>query len=495
MRVPTHNRTPEPSYASSPPDPTSTNYGMVVAAHQHATACGFFSLMATHVKVPIKTVDYSPIDKLSTLWVSILVGCRHTSDINVRLGTKEPALAALFGLKRFPDQSTVNRLLTALPEASLSAVRQMHFELLVRNTRARCRRLRTKLAKGHGRVLMVDLDQRGVVVSSTRYELAAAGHFGRKRGRRGYKLALAFIGGEIGEVLDEFFDPGSSPAGMRISEFLDTLERFCAALKLPHDRIVLRADALYGTPAILAQIQARGFGFLIKGVSPQRARTLARRCAAEAWVPSTRGADGHPRSVAELGLQQLDGQKPKDGPPAPSVRARVVLMQWQAPGRRTKARAGAAQRAREAARASLGPRTCYSMLVTSLSAEQMPIERVLDSYDDRATIERYFRDEDALGAHRVRTHRHTGAAVFEWMVAMTQNLLRWMKAKLFARTPIAGFGIGRLIGQVIAVTAHIERSGSRCRVLFSANNPLTKVLVAALTAPAQLLLPLRGGSS
>ncbi len=495
MIVPTRNRTPESLFESSPLDPTLTNYGMAVAAHEHATESGFFSLMATHLSVPIKTVTYTPVDKLTSLWMSILVGCRHTSDINVKLGTREPALAAVCGLERFPDQSTINRFLTALPESAVAAMRRMHFELLVRNSRARQHRLRTKLARRHGRVLFVDIDQRGITVSGKHYELSAPGHFGHKRGRRGYKLTAAFIGGQIGELLDEFLDPGSSPAGTRIADVLDTLERMCAAMRLARDRVVVRADALYGTPAILEQIQARGFGFLIKGVSHQRARRLAESMPAEAFVAGARRADGRARFVAECGMQRLRSRAAK-GEEAPSVDARVVVMRWQEPGRRTKARAGAAQRAREAARGPVPERTCYSMVVTSLSEEALPAECVLERYDDRATIERYFRDEDeALGAHTVRTHHHAGAAVFEWMVAMTSNLLRWMKAKLLAGTRVAGFGVGRLIGQLIAVPARIEVRGARRRVIFASGHPLTSVLVAALAAPAQLLLPLRVGSS
>jgi len=494
MSSPAKNPTAQASYESSRPDPTVTNYGMVVAAHEHATACGFFSLMAKHVSIKMKTVDYSPLDKLSTLWVSILVGCKHTSDINTKLGAKEPALAALFDLERFPDQSGVNRLLTALPESCVEQMRAFHLDLLVRNTRARLRRLRTKLARGHGRVLFVDFDQRGILAGGDGYELASAGHFGAKRGRRGYKLSLAFIGGPIGEVLDEYLDPGKSSAGSRLGESLDTLERFCAAIKLPHDRVVVRGDALYGTPAILGQIQERGFGFLIKGVSPQRAAGLAAGCAPEAFAEAAGSAPGRPRFVAELGQQTLRGQKPKGGP-APEVTARVVLVRWQEPGRRRTARAGARQREREAEREPPPPRTCYSMLVTSLSAEQLPAARVPETYDDRATIERYFRDEDdALGAHSVRTHRHAGAAVFQWMVAITSNQLRWMRAKLLADTPLAHFGVGRLIGQVITIAARIVCTGARRRVIFSSANPLSALLVAALNAPVQLTLPLRSSS-
>jgi hypothetical protein len=55
-------------------------------------------------------------------------------------------------------------------------------------------------------------------VSSKNFELSSNGYFGKKRGRYSYQLTLAFIGGDLGEVLDEYFDPGNTPFAHRLPD-------------------------------------------------------------------------------------------------------------------------------------------------------------------------------------------------------------------------------------------------------------------------------------
>ena len=120
----------------------------------------------------MKKVTFSPLDKLKVLWASIGVGCQHTSAINDELGKHEVALAQVFGLKSFPDQSQINRLLTATQTAQVEELRRSHLSLLRVHTRARQRSKWLKLANGR-RVLVADIDQRGLVVQGKQFELAA----------------------------------------------------------------------------------------------------------------------------------------------------------------------------------------------------------------------------------------------------------------------------------------------------------------------------------
>src|SRR5207253_11140920 len=131
-------------------------------------------------------------------------------------------------------------------------------------------------------VLFLDLDQRGLTVSSNQFQLASKGYFGRKRARFGYQLSLAFFGGPIGEVLDEYFDPGNTPAASRVDELLDAALAFCRRTAIRPDQVVVRGDAQYGTPEIIRKIKARGFHFLFKGLSSARARRLLERVAPDA---------------------------------------------------------------------------------------------------------------------------------------------------------------------------------------------------------------------
>jgi hypothetical protein len=490
MIVPASESTREVSFESSQEFEHYTSHGLLVAAYEEAKANGLFTTLREHIHVPMKTVTYSPLEKLTTLWASIVVGCDHTSEINIKLGAHERALAALFGFERFPDQSTVNRLLRAMPEAAVGEASQAHYALMVRHSRARVRRLRHKLAGGGGRVLFVDIDQHGLVVSGKQYELAEDGFFGAKRGHRGYQLTLVYFGGLIGEVFDEYFDPGDTHAGARIDDLLDRLERFCRDLNLPKDRLLIRADAQYGTPAIVGKIASRGFGFLVKGISPQRAKVLERSLEPGQEVVGKVSATGAERRVADLGEQTFVGKKIKGQGEPPRCTARTLLVRWQEPGRATTYRPSAQARTRLAEQEPPPPRECRAYLLTSLAAEHLPAAEALSVYDDRATIERHFRDEDdALGAHSVRTRAKAGAAVFQWMVAITANQLRWMKARRFTATPLEGFGLGRLIKQAMQVPAILLNHGSKLRVLFPQRHCLVDALVRALSCSTHPCAP------
>src|SRR5438309_1930537 len=89
-----------------------TGHGLLLAAWQFGKQCGAFKEWEK-IKYKMKKVRYSPIDKLKTLWTSIVVGCNHTVEINDKLGKHEQSLARAIGLGTFPDQSQIDRLLLA----------------------------------------------------------------------------------------------------------------------------------------------------------------------------------------------------------------------------------------------------------------------------------------------------------------------------------------------------------------------------------------------
>ena len=462
-----------------------TAHGLAVLAYEQARQAGFFAGLERYVSLPMKTVTYSVTDKLKTLWLSIVVDCQHTVEINFKLGANEQALAAVFGLERFPDQSTINRVLAAATPETVEQMRQLYLDLLAHKSRARRRRVHKKLARG--RVLFVDLDQRGIAVRGKHYELAEAGYFTRKRSHRGYQLSVAFLGGQLGEVLDEFLDPGKTPAHARVDDLLASLERMRKAWKLKANQIVLRGDAQYGTPAIIAKVEAYGFGYLFKGINTKRAAKLGSALDEAALRAVSPRAEGEPRWAADLGEQvftsRAEGERPKL-----EVRARTIIVKWidaSVPG---PPRPGPSTRARRA-KEPKPTRTCFAMLMTNLEAEQMPVEMALDSYDDRATIERYFRDEQcALGARSVRTHKAAGAAVFQWMVAITNTLLHWMRAQCFANTPLEHYGVERLVRRAFQIPARLIRDAGRLRVILPDRHLLVASLIHALP-PAPSLAP------
>lgn len=81
------------------------------------------------VHLEMKTVDFSPTDKLLQVFVSILTGCEYLSVVNTRL-RPERKLAQLLGNDSFAHQSTLSETLEALTLTNLSqlegAIRQIY---------------------------------------------------------------------------------------------------------------------------------------------------------------------------------------------------------------------------------------------------------------------------------------------------------------------------------------------------------------------------------
>lgn len=482
---------------------TNSQHGLLAVAYVVCKRWGFFEGL-TQLAAPMKQVDYSWSDKITALWASIVIGCQHTVDINDALGSHERALARLFGFTktlRFPDQSGISRALKAATPAHVADYRRQHERLLHARTHARARHRWLRLSSSC-RLLVVDIDQRGVVVHGKQFELAERGFFGRKRGRRGYQLSLCYLGGAVGEVLDEFFDPGSTPAGRRVPEMLSAIARLCEALSIEPAQVLIRADAAYGTPAIIAQIQAYGFHFLLKNLSTARAHALLKRVGDDAVFRRVKPtSDNEPKWMTDLGVIEHEDRS-QGAERGTSVLARTLVGVSTRSLAHTGVRPGPTTRARRAASGQTHRReTCVEAYLTSLPAEQLSLDRVLEVYDARTSIEHYFYDETyALGARQVRSHVHAGGALFQWLVATTSNLLKWMQRRVLHRTPFAAFGLTQLAQRVFHIPALLEWQGRELLVLLPMLHHLVRRSAAAWPllhprplprTPRQLRLPMQ----
>jgi hypothetical protein len=456
----------------------ASQHGLVASLYQFAQKKGFFQRWE-ELPFKMKKVRYSPADKLKTLWASIVVGCQHTFDINIRLGAQEKMLASLFGLFRFPDQSQVNRLLRRSTEEVLDCYRRFHFDLLCRMTRSRKCSLWLPLANGR-RLLVADLDQRGIVISGKQFELAERGYFGRHRGHKGYQLSLLFLGGEVGEVLDEYLDPGNVCVKSRIPELLDSLLEFCRRKKISPGRILFRGDAELGTPAIIAMVERYGFKYLLKGISPQRARKLAEEVE-DFYQQVKPGADDQRRWMADLG-ERTHYDRSETGA-GNRIVCRTLMMVCVREMRAEPAEESATRRRphRKKRPENERPQIRHDCFLTNLSKEELPVEKVLEVYDSRTTIESYFSDEQyALGAKHVRTWRFYGSALFQYLVATTNNLLRWYKHEVLKGTEFEDYGLKRIINQLMQIPALLIQKGRNWTIEFPQRHALAAKLINQL---------------
>jgi Transposase DDE domain group 1 len=306
--------------------------------------------------------------------------------------------------------------------------------------------------------------------------MAKPGYFGRKRGRRGYQLSVAFLGGKIGEVVDEYLDPGDTQIGRRIPDLVESLKWLCEQLKIRPEQVMVRGDAQLGTPAIIKKVKTAGFHFLFKGLSPQRAQKLMAQATDTFWRVKP-GAEDEARWMSDLGqIEHLDKSADGDGKSALArtlVMTRVSQPAQPKPGAHRK-------RVREPK-----PIIKHDYYLTDLTPEQLPVREVLPIYDDRATIERYFYDEQyALGAQQVRTGHFEGEALFQLMVATTNNLLRWMQHRVFRRTELERIGLKRLVRQAMQIPARIIQRDKQLIVELPQQHHLVRLLQQSWAALA-----------
>jgi len=152
--------------------------GFLAILSSFAKSVGFFNPFLKYFSLPMKEVSYSIMDKVATLFSSVIVGCSHIKDINHTL-TPYPSAASLFGMKRFPDQSGINRFLKRVgPEEIIQL--SLTFEAIL-----------DKVALFQDKEKVdLNVDATGLTVYGDRYQFAKKGYFPKKRGRKGYQLSL-----------------------------------------------------------------------------------------------------------------------------------------------------------------------------------------------------------------------------------------------------------------------------------------------------------------
>lgn len=86
------------------------------------------------VEVDLKEVDFSGVDKLTQVVISMLAGCEYISEVNSKL-TCEEALAEVWQFKRFSEQSNLARTLDELSLMNLSQLEQAVRQIWQANSR------------------------------------------------------------------------------------------------------------------------------------------------------------------------------------------------------------------------------------------------------------------------------------------------------------------------------------------------------------------------
>jgi hypothetical protein len=99
----------------------NTRYAPLAGLSAHYQDQNRFDPLET-LDIGMKTVRYSPVNKLKQIVVSILADCEYLSEVNCRL-KPEWGLAQIWDLESFSDQSGLSRTLDRLTQMNIEQLR------------------------------------------------------------------------------------------------------------------------------------------------------------------------------------------------------------------------------------------------------------------------------------------------------------------------------------------------------------------------------------
>jgi len=414
-------------------DETVSAFLMLVL--EFASEIGLFGWLERLVKVKMKQVRYGLVNKAQTVIASLVMGCANTKAINETLGD-EIAAANYLGMERFPDQSQINRYLTRFSTANVDELGEVHAQLFMRQSQAR-------RAAG---LIVVDIDQCGLVANGQTYEFKSKGYFPRKRGEEGYQLAAAFVGA-YDETVQLYLDPGNRSCHHRLPALLRETDRLLAADN-PGVTLIRRLDAGYDSRANRQWLANLPGYFLLKSAQPDLARQLAQTIPLQDWWPVMEGVHG-----TEL--------PPKDG------LRRLLYALYQPDGH-----------------------VEYSLLSTNLPVADFGVIRCFGFYNERQTIEAFFAtSRQVYNIQNLRSRQFNAIYAFLRFVFLTHNLIHWTQHARFAQSDLEQVTTQQLVLKVARVRAPVSWDGRWHLFVLETSRWATFLLDALKPRAIQLELP------
>ncbi len=381
-------------------------------------------------KLKMKTYDYTVSQKLITLICSIVKGCKYNVDINTEL-KEERLVANMFGMEHFPDQSQISEVLSRTDENSIDQLSDIHSKLFAKNSQS------TSLDG----IVTVDFDQSGLIANGKSYELAQEGYFPKKRNQKGYQMSAAFIG-KSSETLSLFLDPGGTHCSSR---FKDLLKTTIAKLNTPlsNGELIIRGDSGYGSSENIEIMESiPNLKYVVKGYSTIRASNLAK------GIPHTE----YEQAAEAAWVYEM----PTD------TDRRIIIVQILTKKGELK----------------------YTMLVTNISKKQMSAVELFHFYNERQTIEAFFKTvKNTYGMRNLRSTKFYGIYSFLWLVFITHNIVTWFRQTMLANTPLENVGVKVLVEKVGKIKGKIQEAADEIIVLIPNVSVLARKLIDALTRP------------
>jgi hypothetical protein len=391
----------------------------------HASLCllggylrrtGFFQPLEEQMHLKQKVRQYTPVQKLEMVFVSLLAGAKAVAHSGTTLRV-DPALQAAFGLPGCAEQSVLADTLNAATAADVAALRTV----VEASWQAYSATRQHDFAR---EILVLDLDL-SPLPASRHAEGSERGSMGRCRSKTGRKLVRVRAAASQ-ETLWEEVVPGRTVETLAVVQQAVTaverllgLEEETPETAARRARIEWRLDSGWGSEETINWLLARGYQVTGKFKAYSRVQKLVR--AITAWEPTASPG----REVAAV---------PEPVPLArPCTQYAVRTPSKDKPGG-------------------------YYHAVLFTSRTDLPMQAVVTHYDARAGMEADLKgDKRGLGLGVIRKQKLAAQQMVVLLGQWAHNVLLWARRWLARGAPrVAGFGIVRLVQEVCAVPGRIK---------------------------------------
>ncbi len=386
-------------------------------------------------KLKMKKVNYSVYQKLITIIMSIAIGCEYMKDINEKLAP-ETLAANMFGMDKIPDQSQINELLTRMDNDSIKQLEDIHHKTLIDNSSS----------ISSTKMLVVDIDQSGLIANGKTYELADKGYFAKKKNQRGYQLSVAFTG-ETSETIAMKLDSGNTHCTEHYDELInDILSKY--QNQLHNENLTLRTDSGFGSMENIEKLMnIKGLKFITKGYSTKSAANLAKNIPYSEYTQADNSVWVY-ELPEEIGLRK------------------IIVQTLSKSGKIT-----------------------YSLLITNISRNQMSSVEAFHFYNERQTIEAFFNmAKNIYHMRNLRTTKFYGIYAFLWLVFITHNLISCFKSTILAGTELENVGVRVMIKKLGNIRGFVKRTSKGIEVQIPAITHLARLITDALREPRHIQL-------
>jgi Transposase DDE domain group 1 len=441
------------------------------------------------IKIKQKTVQHSPVDKLTDVLLAILLDCDVVSQVNTKLA-QEVAVLKAFGREQSADQSSVQRTLGCCDSQNVAQLQHSLAEIFAKNSRTR----HHKFAK---QPLILDIDLTGLPCSK-HYEGSCKGYFADCKpgttGRQLYRVSAS----QYNEVVYQQVFPGNTTSAS-LENFKVMLEAAFAVLALKakyKKRIVIRLDGGFGNAPIINYLLAQGYQFVVKLGNAPRSIKLCQSVEVNGWQLD----QCHQR---EFGLVQApSGYEAADSRPVYQIGVRHIPPQPKPKkaGDKVKAKkveASAASQSQSALKPVERVPYQYNVLVVRVEglawakggsvaarAQASEILSQVHFYDSRAVIETASikGDKQGLGLVKRRKFSLMGQEMLVLLAQLGHNLVEWAKGWLAKLEPeLASFGVQRWVRDLFAIAGEVVFAAGRIvKVRLSKRNRLARRFYKAI---------------